>query len=114
LFYGVKPDYHTLFQWGCLGYYCHVRDLSGGRGQFNMHSSVGMVIGRSNHTDGMIFWDPVTQRMNVSADYKLDPSAPHWHSLPHRDIRWPDQSSGSLWGEAFYQRTFSTRIRCPS
>jgi hypothetical protein len=40
-----------------------------------MHSSVGVVLGRSNHTNGMIFWDPVTQRMNVSADYKLDPSA---------------------------------------
>jgi hypothetical protein len=40
-----------------------------------MHSSVGIAIGRSNHTNGMIFWDPVTQRMNVSADYKLDPTA---------------------------------------
>jgi hypothetical protein len=41
-----------------------------------MHSSVGIAIGgRSNHTNGMIFWDPVTQRMNVSADYKLDPNA---------------------------------------
>jgi hypothetical protein len=40
-----------------------------------MHSSVGITIGRSNHTNGMIFWDPVTQRMNVSADYKLDPAA---------------------------------------
>jgi hypothetical protein len=40
-----------------------------------MHSSVGIVLGRSNHTNGMLFWDPVTQRMNVSADYKLDPDA---------------------------------------
>jgi hypothetical protein len=40
-----------------------------------MHSSVGIVPGRSNRTNGMIFWDPVTQRMNVSADYKLDPDA---------------------------------------
>jgi hypothetical protein len=75
LYYGTKPDYRTLFQWGCLGYYRRVRDSSGGRGQFDMHSSVGIVIGRSNHTNGMIFWDPVTQRMNVSANYKLDPDA---------------------------------------
>jgi hypothetical protein len=40
-----------------------------------MHSSVGIVLGRSNHTNKMLFWDPVTQRMNVSADYKLDPPA---------------------------------------
>jgi transposase InsO family protein len=75
LFYGVEPDYRTLFQWGCLGYYRRVRDSSGRRGQFDMYSSVGVVLGRSNHTNGMIFGDLVTQRMNVSADYRLDPSA---------------------------------------
>jgi hypothetical protein len=75
LFYGTQPDYRTLFQWGCLGYFCRVRDSSGRRGQFDMHSSVGIAIGRSNHTNGMIFWDLVTQHMNVSADYKLDPDA---------------------------------------
>jgi hypothetical protein len=75
MYYGVKPDYCTLFQWGCLGYYRRLRDSSGKRGQFDMHSSVGIALGRSNHTSGMIFWDPVTQRMNVSADYKLDPDA---------------------------------------
>jgi hypothetical protein len=75
LFYGIKPNYRTLFKWGCMGYYRRVRNSSGGRGQFDMHSSVGIAIGRSNHTNGMIFWDPVTQLMNVSADYKLDPDA---------------------------------------
>jgi hypothetical protein len=39
-----------------------------------MHSSVGIAIGRSNHTNNMIFWDLTMQRMNVSADYKLDPT----------------------------------------
>jgi hypothetical protein len=75
LFYGIKPDYRTLFQWGCIGFYRRIRDSSGDRGQFDMHSSVGIALGRSNHTNGMIFWDPVTQRMNVSADYKLDSTA---------------------------------------
>ena len=75
LFYGTKPDYRTLFQWGCLGYFRRTRDSTSGRGQFDMHSSVGIAIGRINHTNGMVFWDPVTQRMNVSADYKLDPEA---------------------------------------
>jgi transposase InsO family protein len=53
LYYGIKPDYRTLFQWGCLGYYRRVRDSTGKRGQFDMHSSVGIVLGRSNHTNGM-------------------------------------------------------------
>jgi hypothetical protein len=75
LFYSIKPDYHTLFQWGCLGYYCRVCNSSGGRGQFDMHSSVGIVLGRSNHMNDMLFWDPVTQQMNISADYKLDPDS---------------------------------------
>jgi hypothetical protein len=75
LYYGIQPDYRTLFQWGCLGYFRRIRDSSGGRGQFDMHSSVGIAIGRSNHTNGMIFWDPITQRMNVLADYKLDSTA---------------------------------------
>jgi transposase InsO family protein len=69
LFYGLKPDYRTLFQWGCLGYYCRTRDSSGGHSQFDMHFSIGIMLGHSNHTNEMIFWDPVTQRMNVSAYY---------------------------------------------
>jgi hypothetical protein len=75
LYYGVRPDYRTLFRWGCLGYYRRVRDSSGARTNFDLQSSVGIALGRSNHTNGMIFWDPVTQRMNVSADYRLDSDA---------------------------------------
>jgi hypothetical protein len=75
LFYGLKPDYQTLYNWGCIDFYRRTRDSSGGRGQFDRHSSVGIAIGRSNHTNDMIFWDPITQRMDVSADYKIDPTA---------------------------------------
>jgi hypothetical protein len=58
-----------------MGYYRRVQDSSGAQGQFDLQSSVGIAIGRSNHTNGMIFWDLVTQRMNVSADYHLDTDA---------------------------------------
>jgi hypothetical protein len=71
----MKPNYRTLFCWGCMGYYRRVCDSSGSRGQFDLQSSVGIAIAHSNHTNGMIFWDPVTQRMNVSADYRLDTDA---------------------------------------
>jgi hypothetical protein len=40
-----------------------------------MHSSVGIAIGSSNHTNGMIFWDLVTQNMKASTNYKLHPDA---------------------------------------
>jgi hypothetical protein len=39
-----------------------------------MHYSVRIVLGRSNHTNGILFQDPVTQCINVLADYKLDPT----------------------------------------
>jgi transposase InsO family protein len=58
LYYGIRPDYRTHFRWGCMGYYRRVRDSSGARGQFDLQSSIGIAIGRSNHTNGMIFWDP--------------------------------------------------------
>jgi hypothetical protein len=32
-----------------------------------------MVVGRSNYTNGMMFWDPTTSRFTVSAGYSLDP-----------------------------------------
>jgi hypothetical protein len=74
LYYGHRPDYRNLFKWGSVGYYRRVANSGVKRGNFNVQSSVGLAIGRSNHTNGMIFWDPVTSRMNVSADYKLDPT----------------------------------------
>jgi hypothetical protein len=37
LIYGIKPDYRTLYHWGCIGFYRRTRDSSGGRGQFDMH-----------------------------------------------------------------------------
>jgi hypothetical protein len=74
LYYGHRPDYRNLFKWGSIGYYRRVADSGVKRGNFNVQSSVGLAIGRSSHTNGMIFWDPVTCRMNVSSDYKLDPT----------------------------------------
>jgi hypothetical protein len=69
LFYGVKPDYRNLFKWGSVGYYRRTTDSGITRNSFDMQTSRGIAIGRSNQTNGMIFWDPITSRMNVSADY---------------------------------------------
>jgi hypothetical protein len=75
LFYGQKPNYRVLFKWGCVSYYCCTADSGIDRGTFDTQSSVGIALGRSNQTKAMIFWDPGTSRMNVSADYRLDPTA---------------------------------------
>jgi hypothetical protein len=71
LFHGVKPDYRTIFKWGSIGYFRHTKRS----GKFDTKTRVGITLGRSNHTNAMIFRDPDTARMNVSADYKLDPMA---------------------------------------
>jgi hypothetical protein len=74
-FYGVKPDYRTLVKWGSVGYYRRDSDSGVKRGNFDVQTSVGIALGRSNQTNAMIFWDPGTERMNVSAEYRLDSTA---------------------------------------
>jgi hypothetical protein len=84
LFYGQKPDYYrVLFKWGCVGYYRRTSDSGIDRGNFDAQSSVGLALGRINQTNAMIFWDPATSRMNVSADYRLDPTASITSSYPN-------------------------------
>ena len=44
----------------------------------------GIALGCNEHTNGMIFWSPETQRFSVSADYKLDTEKQvrtHWPDL---------------------------------
>jgi hypothetical protein len=75
LFYGEKPDYCVLFKWGSVGYYRRDSDSGVKRGNFDMQTNVGIALGRSNQTNEMIFLDPGTSLMNVSAEYRLDPTA---------------------------------------
>jgi hypothetical protein len=114
LFYGQKPDYRVLFKWGCVGYYSRVTDSGVPRGNFNVQSSVGIAIGRSNQTNAMIFWDPGTSRMNVSSTYRLDPTACITTHLPQHHLRWPHQSFGSSRGDEFRQRTIPSGIQSDS
>jgi hypothetical protein len=83
LFYGIKPDYRVPFKWGTVGYYRRCSDSGIGQGNFDTQSNVGLALGRSNQTNAMIFWDPATSRMNVSADYRLDPIASITSSHPN-------------------------------
>jgi hypothetical protein len=77
-----------------------------------MHSSVGIAIGRSNHTNEMIFWDPITQRMNVSADYKLDPTASigvHFPNVIYDEHISPMVLRG---GDCLQKNNFLRVLRC--
>ena len=73
LFYGEKPDYRILFPFGCLGYF-RKPILSDGKGISNFHSQSvpGIALGRSDFSNAMLFWNPLTSRFSTSADYKLD------------------------------------------
>jgi hypothetical protein len=82
LFYGVKPDYRTLFKWGCAGFFHRATSPKGKPSKYELQTRTGIALGRSNHTNGMIFWDPVTARFNVSSEYKLDPTASLGISFP--------------------------------
>jgi hypothetical protein len=93
LFYKRKPDLRVLFPFGCVGYFSretdHIRDTTGKskpvqRTKFQAQTLSGIALGRSAHSNAMMFWSPETSRFSVSADYKLDPDKQvqnHWPEL---------------------------------
>jgi hypothetical protein len=66
LFYGVKPDYCTLFSFGAIGYYRYDSPT------FESESRPGIALGRSDYTNGLIFYSPANHTFTVSADYTMD------------------------------------------
>ena len=71
-FYGTKPDYRTLFPFGAVGSFRQVRDGNRDRTQFESQGMLGIALGRSEYTHGMVFYNPVLDRFSTSADYLLD------------------------------------------
>ena len=72
LFYQQKPDLRVLFPFGCLGHYHRPVDGSTTRTAFASKTSVGIALGRSDHSNSMLFYNPILGRFSVSADFKLD------------------------------------------
>ena len=66
LYYGRKPDARVLFPFGCVGYYR--RDAP----TFETETLPGIALGRSDYTNGIVFYNPSTHQFTVSADYTLD------------------------------------------
>ena len=74
LYYGVSPDYRVLFKFGSIGYFRRTIESSGkSKSKFSSKSHFGIALGRSDYTNGMMFWDPTTSSFSVSADFQLDP-----------------------------------------
>ena len=65
-FFGRKPDARVLFPFGCVGYY-RVDSPT-----FTSESRPGIALGRSDYTNGLIFYNPLNKTFAVSADYTLD------------------------------------------
>ena len=68
-FYGTKPDYRTLFPFGALGSFRRVRDGNRNRTKFESHGMMGIALGHSDYTNGMIFYNPTLDSFNTPADY---------------------------------------------
>ena len=71
-FYGEKPDYRVLFPFGCVGAFRRVRDGTRDRTKFESQGLLGIALGRSEFTNGMVFYNPIMDSFCTSADYILD------------------------------------------
>ena len=82
LFYSVKPDYRVLFPFGSVGYFHREQDGPRKRTQFESQSLAGIAVGRSEFTNGLIFYNPQLQDFCVSTDYSLDTTRSIGHAFP--------------------------------
>ena len=71
-FFGTKPDYRILFPFGCIGAFCRARDGNHDRTNFESQCMLGIALGRSEYTNGMIFYNPIMDSFCTSADYLID------------------------------------------
>ncbi|OEU11655.1 hypothetical protein FRACYDRAFT_244773 [Fragilariopsis cylindrus CCMP1102] len=71
-FYGEKPDYRVLFPFGCVGAFRRVRDGTRDRTKFESQGLLGIALGNSEFTNGMVFYNPIMDSFCTSVDYILD------------------------------------------
>ena len=74
LAYDRKPDMRSLFPLFSIGYFRKVRDGDVQRDKYDSHSLRGIAIGKSNDSDGLVFYHPTTKTFHDTSDYKLDPT----------------------------------------
>ena len=70
--FGVKPNYRILFPFGCIGAFRCPRSGNHTRNNFESQSMLGIALGRSVDTNGMIFYNPNLDSLSTSANYLID------------------------------------------
>eukprot|EP00531_Pseudo-nitzschia_arenysensis_P008906 CAMPEP_0116127296 /NCGR_PEP_ID=MMETSP0329-20121206/6769_1 /TAXON_ID=697910 /ORGANISM="Pseudo-nitzschia arenysensis, Strain B593" /LENGTH=2217 /DNA_ID=CAMNT_0003621395 /DNA_START=65 /DNA_END=6718 /DNA_ORIENTATION=- len=94
-FYGTKPDYRILFPFGCLGSFRRVRDGTKNRSKFASQGLVGIALGRSEFTNGIIFYNPTLDSFSTSADFYLDRKRVIGEMFP--DLQYDGGLTTSVW-----------------
>ena len=105
-----KPDFRTLFPMFSLSYVRQTTNSdSSPRHNFIRQTTKCIAVGRDPTSDGLLFFNPKTNRTLSSADYRLDPSKPsgvafryppsdtlhfHLHDSKSEDFRPPEFDMG--------------------
>ena len=71
-FFSTKPDYCIPFPFGCIGAFCRARDGNHDCTNFESQCMLGIALGRSEYTNGMVFHNPFMNSFCTSADYLID------------------------------------------
>ncbi len=71
-FYGAKLDYRILFPFGAVGAFRRVNDGSYSCSKFDSQCLLGIALGCSEFTNGMIFYNPILDSFCTSADFLID------------------------------------------
>ena len=70
--FGVKPDYWILFPFGCIGAFCCPRDGNHTRNNSESQCMLGIALGRSEYTNGMVFYNPILDIFSTLTDNLVD------------------------------------------
>ena len=70
--FGIKPDYRILFPFGCIGAFRWARDGNHNCTNFESQCMLGIDHGRSEYTNGMMFYNPVMDSFITSANYLIN------------------------------------------
>ena len=71
-FVGTKPDYRIPFPFGCIGPFCQAQDGNHNCNNFESQCMLGITLGRSEYTNGMVFYNPIMDSFCTSADYLIN------------------------------------------
>ena len=90
--FSVKPDYRILFPFSCISAFCCPGDGNHILNNFESQCMLDIALGRSEYTNGMVFYNSILDSCSTLADYLVDknrhvgeifPSLQHDGGLTH-------------------------------